>query len=55
MSANTHDNTPQPTRSGFMERQGKLEAMDRSFDLKFWQAQDDTARFAAFVDLLDGV
>ena len=38
-----------------MERKGKLEEMDRSFDLKFWQAQDDAARFAAFVDLLDGV
>lgn len=30
-----------------MERKGKLEDLDRSFDLTFWQAQDDTARFAA--------
>ena len=29
-----------------MERKGKLEDLDRSFDLMFWQAQDDTARFA---------
>jgi hypothetical protein len=52
MSANTHDDTPQPTRSGFRERKGKLEALDRSFDLKFWQAQDDTARFAAAWELV---
>jgi len=55
MSANTPNNTPQPARSGFMERKGKLKAMDRSFDLNFWQAQGDAARFAASVGLLDGV
>lgn len=34
-------------RKGFMERHGKLEEMDRSVDLRFWQAQPDTAKFAA--------
>ncbi len=50
--ANTNNDKPQPTRTGFMERKGKLEEMDRSFDLKFWQAQDDTARFAAAWELV---
>jgi hypothetical protein len=30
-----------------MERKGKLEDLDRSFDMAFWQAQSPTARFAA--------
>jgi hypothetical protein len=32
----------------FMERKGKIEDLDRSFDLEFWQAQTDTARFAPY-------
>jgi hypothetical protein len=36
----------------FMERTGKLEELDRSFDLKFWQAQSDAARFAAAWELV---
>lgn len=35
-----------------MERTGKLEDLDRSFDLLFWQAQNDTARFAAAWELV---
>ncbi len=35
-----------------MERHGKLEDLDRSFDLQFWQAQSDTARFEAAWDLV---
>ena len=35
-----------------MERKGKLEDLDRSFDLAFWQAQDDTTRFAAAWELV---
>ena len=39
---------PKPTQQRLiMERKGKLEDLDRSFDLAFWQAQSDTARFAA--------
>jgi len=34
------------------ERKGKLEDLDRSFDLQFWQAQTDTARFAAAWELV---
>lgn len=39
---------PEKTKPRFvMERKGKLEDLDRSFDLTFWQAQEDTVRFAA--------
>jgi len=41
---------PNPRR--VMERHGKLEDLDRSFDLQFWQAQSDTARFEAAWDLV---
>jgi hypothetical protein len=30
-----------------MMRVGKVADMDRSFDIEFWQSQDDTARFDA--------
>ncbi len=36
----------------FMERRGKLEELDRSFDLKFWQAQPAQARFTAAWELI---
>jgi hypothetical protein len=35
-----------------MERWGKLEDLDRSFDLEFWQAQDPNARLAAVWELV---
>ena len=35
-----------------MMRAGKIEEMDRSFDVAFWQAQNDTSRFAAAWDLV---
>ena len=38
----------QTTKRGpFMVRYCRIEDADRSFDLKFWQAQSDAARFAA--------
>jgi hypothetical protein len=35
-----------------MERKGKIEDLDRSFDLEFWRAQTDTARFEAAWELV---
>ncbi len=34
-------------REGFIERTGRLEDLDRSFDIQFWQAQPPSARFEA--------
>jgi hypothetical protein len=39
-------------RTDFVERMGKIEELDRSFDLKFWQAQTDADRFAAAWELV---
>lgn len=39
-------------RTGFVERFGRLEELDRSFDLEFWQAQPEAARFAAAWELV---
>lgn len=39
-------------RTKFVERRGRLKDMDRSFDLKFWQAQDAKARFDASWELV---
>ena len=39
-------------RSDITERRGKLEDLDRSFDLEFWQAQSPEARFAAAWELI---
>lgn len=39
-------------RTDFTERRGKIEQMDRSFDLKFWQAQPAKARFDASWELV---
>lgn len=36
----------------YSERRGKLNELDRSFDLKFWQAQSATARFQATWELI---
>lgn len=38
-------------RTGFTERRGKLEELDRSFDLQFWQTQTAAARAAAAWEL----
>ena len=34
-------------RKEFMERRGKIEDLDRSFDIEFWQKQTAQARFDA--------
>jgi hypothetical protein len=39
-------------RKGITERRGKLEELDRSFDLQFWQAQSPQARFSAAWELI---
>jgi hypothetical protein len=39
-------------RTGFMERRGRIEDLDRSFDLAFWQAQPPEARFQAAWELI---
>jgi len=39
-------------KSGFVERKGKLEELDRSFDLAFWQSQTPQARFDAAWELI---
>ncbi len=38
-------------KTGFVERRGKLEDLDRSFDLAFWQAQSPAARANAAWEL----
>jgi hypothetical protein len=39
-------------RTGIIERMGKIEDLDRSFDLGFWQSQSPQARFAAAWELV---
>ena len=39
-------------RTGFVERRGQIEDLDRSFDLEFWQAQPSQARFDAAWELV---
>ena len=39
-------------RQHVVERRGKLEELDRSFDLEFWQSQTPKARFDATWDLI---
>jgi hypothetical protein len=39
-------------RANFMERRGRLQDMDRSFDLKFWQSQPPKARFDAVWEMI---
>jgi hypothetical protein len=36
----------------FLIRKGKIQEMDRSFDLKFWQAQPPKSRFDAVWELI---
>jgi len=39
-------------QEGFLEHKGKLSELDRSFDLKFWQAQSAIERFQAAWELV---
>jgi hypothetical protein len=39
-------------RNGIIERRGKPEDLDRSFDLEFWQSQTPQARFSAAWELI---
>jgi hypothetical protein len=39
-------------RTNFVERRGKLQDMDRSFDLRFWQAQPPKARSDAVWEMI---
>jgi hypothetical protein len=39
-------------RTNFIERKGRLQDLDRSFDLKFWQTQPASARFDAAWELI---
>lgn len=39
-------------RTGFVERRGKIQELDRSFDLAFWQNQSPQARFLAAWELI---
>ncbi len=39
-------------KTGFIERKGKIEDLDRSFDLVFWQSQPAQVRFQATWDLI---
>lgn len=35
-----------------MERLGRIDQLDRSFDIEFWQRQDSNARFGAAWELV---
>ena len=39
-------------RANFMERRGKLQDLDKSFDLRFWQGQPPKARFDAVWEMI---
>jgi len=39
-------------RTGFVEKTGKIEEMNRDFDLQFCQSQSDTERFSAAWELV---
>ena len=39
-------------RNNFVERRGKLNELDRSFDLQFWQSQSSQTRFDATWELI---
>jgi len=39
-------------KTDFVERRGKIEDLDRSFDLAFWQNQTSEARFKAAWELI---
>lgn len=46
------ENTTDENGTRTMMRFGRIEEMDRSFDLEFWQSQDATARFKAVEELV---
>ena len=62
MTLTGQSNTARPASKGFanipamktdiVERRAKLEDSDRSFDLRFWQAQPPRARFDAAWELI---
>ncbi len=39
-------------RTEFVEKTGKIEDLNRDFDLQFWQSQSDTQRFSAAWELV---
>jgi hypothetical protein len=39
-------------RTGIIERKGKITDLDRTFDIRFWQAQSAQARFDASWELI---
>ncbi len=39
-------------KTGIVERRGRIEELDRSFDLMFWQSQTSKARFEAAWELI---
>lgn len=39
-------------RGNYIERKGRIEDLDRSFDLKFWQAVSSEERFKAAWELV---
>jgi hypothetical protein len=39
-------------RTSIIERRGRIEELDRTFDLEFWQAQAPQVRFAAAWELI---
>lgn len=45
------ESLPRSRRGTVMERWGKLEEMDRSFDIQYWQSQETSARLAAVWEL----
>ena len=49
---NSRQGYNQTMRSGIIERRGKIENLDRSFDLQFWQAQPASLRFQAAWELM---
>jgi hypothetical protein len=39
-------------KTGIVERKGKISDLDRTFDLRFWQAQTPQVRFDAAWELI---
>jgi hypothetical protein len=39
-------------KTGFIERRGKIDNLDRTFDLRFWQMQTPQSRFDATWELI---
>jgi uncharacterized protein (DUF433 family) len=45
------ESLPRTSHKPMMERWGKLEDLDRSFDIQYWQSQQASARLAAVWEL----